>query len=103
MATLVLAVAQPQLAPFRMSDRFRHEVTFFMTPGDAAGAPQLARGEYWIRLEDARTALDDGVVRIVSPLDSANRAEIEITEEHELWLEWMIAHAVEHVRLKDEG
>lgn len=101
MATLVLAVAQPQLGPFRMSDRFRHEVTFFMTPGDVAGAPILAKGEYWVRLDDARLALDDGVVRIVSPLDSANRAEIEITEEHEQWLEWMIANAVEHVRLME--
>ena len=99
MPTLVFAVDQPSLAPLSMPTRFRHDVTYFVThPGDK-GVPPLPPGEYWVRQEDARQILDDGFIRIVSPLDSENRMEIELTEEQEQWLEWMVAHAVEHLRL----
>ena len=83
-----------------MPDRFRHEITFFMSIPGEQGIPQLAAGEYWVRLEEARRWFDDGVVRVVSPLDSENRTEIEISEDQERWLEWMIENQVEHVRLK---
>jgi hypothetical protein len=99
MSVLVYAVARPELEPFRMPDRFRHEITYFMTVSGEGGIPKLPAGEYWIRLADAKTSLDDGVVRIVSPLDSASQAEIELSEEQEAWLEWMVASGVEHVRL----
>ncbi len=99
MAILVYAVNRPELLPFQMPDRFRHEITYFMTISGEGGIPKLPSGEYWIRLEDAKVALDDGVFRIVSPLDSATKAEIEISEEQEAWLEWMVKGQVEHVRL----
>ena len=98
MPVLLYCVNRPDLAPFRMPDRFRQEITFFMTsPGDE-GVPKLATGEYWIRLADAKSFLDEGCLRIVSPLDSATKAEIELSEEQESWLEWMVAHNIEHVR-----
>ena len=59
----------------------------------------MAAGEFWINLEDAKRWLDEGVLMLVSPLDSENQAEAEITEEQEKWLEWMVANGVEHVRL----
>ena len=99
MAVLVYAVARPELEPFRMPDRFRHEITYFMTISGEGGIPRLPAGEYWIRLADAKSSLDEGVVRIVSPLDSASRAEIELSEEQEAWLEWMVKGEIEHVRL----
>jgi len=99
MAVLVHAVARPELAPFSMPDRFRHEITFFMTISGEGGIPKLPAGEYWISLADSKSTLDDGVVRIVSPLDSATKAEIEISEEQEAWLEWMVESSIEHVRL----
>jgi hypothetical protein len=99
MAVLVFAVARPELEPFRMPDRFRHEITYFMTISGEGGIPRLPAGEYWIKLADAKTSLDEGVVRIVSPLDSASRAEIELSEEQEAWLEWMVEGGIEHVRL----
>ena len=99
MATLVHAVSLPQLPPFSMSDRFKHEITYFMSLPGEGGVPKLPPGEYWVRLTDSRTWLDDGVFRLVSPLDSENRTEIELSEEQESWLEWMVAHAVEHIRL----
>ncbi len=74
-----------------------------MTPAGEGGVPKLPPGEYWVRLADARTCLDDGVVRLVSPLDSATKAEIELSEEQEAWLEWMVANGVEHIRLETAG
>lgn len=100
MAVQLHAVDRPELPPFRMPDRFRHEVTYFMTPAGQAGVPKLPPGEYWVRLADVRACLDEGVVRLVSPLDSASKAELELSEEQEAWLEWMVANGVEHIRLE---
>ena len=61
--------------------------------------PLLGAGEYWIRATDARTILDECVVRIVSPLDSDCQAEIEISEDQERWLEWLVKNEIEHLRL----
>ncbi len=99
MPLFIYAVDRPEIEPFRMPDRFRHEITYFMAVSGTGGIPKLQPGEYWIRQADARTALEDGVVRIVSPLDSASRAEIELSEEQEAWLEWLVKNGVEHVRL----
>ena len=99
MAVSIHSVDRPDLAPFRMPDRFRHEVTYFITPAGVGDVPKLPAGEYWVRLADTRTFLDEGVVRLVSPLDSASKAEIGLSEEQEAWLEWMLANGIEHIRL----
>ena len=96
---LIHAITRPDLPPFRMPDRFRHEITYFMTPAGEHGVPPMPTGEYWVRLEDSRTALDDGVFRLVSPLDTDHKTEIEISEEQEAWLEWMVSNRIEHVRV----
>lgn len=104
MTVYVESVDNPDLPGFAMPDRFRHDVTYFATPAGSADAPaKLGEREFWIRQEDARSALDDGVIRLVSPLDSQHTTEIEITEEQERWLEWMIANQVQHVRLSRHG
>jgi len=100
MTLLVYAVDRPDLIAFAMPDRFRHDVTYFMTPPGDHGVPALPKGHYWIRIADARRWLYDLVVLVVSPLDSASKSEIELTEEQEAWLEWMVAHEVEHIRLE---
>jgi hypothetical protein len=97
---LVYAAELPELPPLTMPERFRHEITYFMTPPGVGDVPNLPAGEYWITLSDARRCLEDGVVRIVSPLDSDSKAEIELSEEQEAWLEWMVAHHIEHVRVE---
>jgi hypothetical protein len=96
----VTPVGRDEPAPLPMPDRFRHEVTYFMTPAGEPGVPHLGPGEYFVRLTDARKVLDDGCIELVSPLDSAMRAEVELSEDHERWLEWMIAHELEHIVLK---
>jgi hypothetical protein len=94
------AVDQPTAPPLVLPDRFRMEIPFFMTPPGERGAPaDLQEGEYWIDSGEARTWLDDGVVYVVSPLDAENQAEIELTEYHEAFLQWLLAHNVRRVRL----
>jgi hypothetical protein len=100
MPILVTAVDRPDVPPCAMPDRFRHDVTYFATPPGMQDAPaSLPEREYWIRTDDARRILDDGVITIVSPLDSAARTELELTEDLERWLEWLLTHNVQHVRL----
>ncbi len=96
----VFAVDRPDLPPFTMPDRFKTQVVYFMTPAGEPGVPPLGPHEYWIRLEDARQWLEDFVVSVVSPLDAEARAEFELSEEQEAWLDWMVAHQVQHVRLE---
>jgi hypothetical protein len=71
-----------------------------MTPPGEGGAPaELPGGEYWIDPDDARRWLEDEAVYVVSPLDAENQAEIELTEYHEAFLQWLLAHGVRHVRV----
>ena len=101
MPILVYAVEKPELPPFEMPARFKHDITYFVTQAGEQGVPEtIAQGEWWVRREDAQRLYDEGVIRIVSPLDSANSVEVEITEEQEAWLKWMIQHEIEHVRLE---
>src|SRR5947207_5413147 len=96
----VIAVDQPQLPPLGLPDRFRMEIPFFMTlPGERGAPAELGENEYWIELEDARRWLDEMVVYVVSPLDAENQAEIELTEYHEAFLQWLVTHGVNHVRV----
>src|SRR5688572_6085665 len=101
MPILVYAVEKTELQPFEMPARFKHDITYFAAQVGEHGVPEaIAQGEWWVRLEDAQRLYDEGVIRIVSPLDSANSVEVEITEEQEAWLKWMIQNEIEHVRLE---
>jgi hypothetical protein len=91
---------QPSAPPLELPDRFRMEIVYFMTPPGERGAPAtLPDGEYWIDREEARRWLDEQVVHVVSPLDAENMAEIELTEYHEAFLQWLVAHGIRHVKL----
>lgn len=98
MPLIVEAVDRPELAPFAMPERFRTEVAYFMSLPEP-GEPALPSGEYRVRSADVRTWLEEGVFHLVSPLDSAFQAEVELTEEQETWLEWMAANQIERIRL----
>lgn len=91
---------QPAAPPLEMPARFRTEIVFFMTPPGENNAPaKLGEGEYWINLVDAQRWQDDGCLYVVSPLDAQNKAQIELTEDHELFLEWLLRHQIQHVRI----
>ncbi len=96
---LVYAVDRPELPPLAMPLRFKHDIAYFMTPSGEGGAPKLSPGEYWIRMEDALGWLETGGLRVYSPLDSEKHAELEITEEQETWLQWLVDHKIQRVRL----
>ena len=99
MATLVRPIDRPDIPPLEMSDRFRVEIAYFMSLPSDAGQPPLPAGSYCVRLDDARRCLDEGVFHLVSPLDSQNQTEIELSEEQEAWLEWMVKHGIERISL----
>jgi hypothetical protein len=100
MSIRVHAVNRSDIPAYEMPDRFRRDVTYFMTPAGERGAPSLAAGEFWINREDVARWLEEGVLRLVSPLDSTKAAEVEITEEQENWLQWLAANEIEHIRLE---
>jgi hypothetical protein len=94
------SVDNPSLLPLELPDRFRMEIVYFMTPPGERGAPaDLGEHEYWIDLGEAQKWLDEGVVYVVSPLDAENQAEIELTEYHEAFLQWVVEHGICRVRV----
>jgi hypothetical protein len=96
----VVAVGQPNVPPLEVPERFRMEIVYFMTlPGDKGAPVKMADGEYWIDLDEAKTWLDEQVVYVVSPLDAENQAEIELTEYHEAFLQWVVDKGARHVKL----
>lgn len=95
---LVHAVGK-DIAPFTMPARFRTDVAYFITPAGEPGVPALGTDEYFVRLSDSRKWLEELVVRVVSPLSAEAQAELELTEDQEAWLEWLVQNEIEHVRL----
>jgi hypothetical protein len=63
------------------------------------GVPPLAENEYWFAHGEVSKWLQEGVFYLVSPLDSAHRTEVELTEEHEALLSWLDKNRIEHVRV----
>ncbi len=96
----VIPLDRPHVVPYLMPPRFKTEIAYFMTPAGDPGVPTLGADEYFVRLEDARKFLDELVVQIVSPLSEERKTEIELTEDHEAWLKWMVEHEIQHVRLE---
>ena len=95
----VEAVDRRDISTLKMPSRFRTEIVFFITTPGERGVPVLPEGEYWIDQDEARRWLDEQVIRVVSPLDAENMAEIELTDYHEAFLEWVVKHQISHVRL----
>ncbi|MFM8571455.1 MAG: hypothetical protein ACKOAU_07655 [Pirellula sp.] len=85
--------------PLEMPEKFRLEVVYFMTPEDSPGAPKLGPNEYWIEPRNVQKWLDEGCFSVVSPLDAESVAEIELSEEHERWLEWLKKNQITRVRI----
>jgi len=96
----IIAVDLPAVPPLDLPERFRMEIVYFMTlPGEKGAPVKMDDGEYWIDLGDAKKWLDEQVVYVVSPLDAENQAEIELTEYHEAFLQWVVENNAQHVRI----
>ena len=95
----VTSVDNPS-ASIDISERLRSQLVYFITPADAPHVPALEANDYWIDAANAAQWLEEGVFEVVSPLDSDNKTAIELSEEQEEFLEWLVAHQAQHLRLR---
>ncbi len=95
----LIAVDHPELPALVVSARLRSQLVYFMTPPDTPGVPALGESEYWLARNDVSKWLDDGVLLLVSPLDTENMTEVELSDEQEVLLGWLQKHQVQHVRV----
>jgi hypothetical protein len=95
----LLAVDHPEASPLVISGKLRAQLPYFMTPPSTPGVPPLGENELWIAQAEVSAWLADGVVCLVSPLDSAHKLEVELSEEQEALLNWLNKHGIQHVRV----
>ena len=51
--------------------------------------PALGEHEFYFAEDEVAKWIDDGVMYLVSPLDTANMTEVELSEEQEAFLHWL--------------
>jgi hypothetical protein len=98
-AIRLLPIDRQDVAPLAISERLRGQLVYFMTPPGTPGTAALNDDEFWFAPTDVEKWLDEGVFYLVSPLDSANATEVELTEEQEALLSWLRRNGVRHVRV----
>ncbi len=91
----------PQVAPLAISPRMRGQLVYFTAATGGAGMPALGENEYWFARDEVRKWVEEGVFYLVSPLDSANMTEVELTEEQEALLSWLDKNQIAHVRVRE--
>lgn len=89
---------RPEVEPLSVTTQLRSQFVYFAT-ASGPGVPELGDDEYYFDETDVARALEEGVVELISPLDTANMTEVEITEEQENLLQWLQANQVRHVRV----
>lgn len=97
----LLPVDNPAAPPLDISARLRSQLVYFMTPPDEPQVPPLGANDYWIDAGQTAAWLADGVFELVSPLDEERPTSIELSEEQEELFEWLTAHAIQHVRVRE--
>jgi hypothetical protein len=102
MARLVLVpLDHPEVAPLPISLRLRNQLVYFMSARDTPGIPELGEDDFWFAPDEVAKWVDEGVFYLVSPLDTENMTEVELTEEQEALLAWLHAQKVCQVRLEE--
>jgi hypothetical protein len=95
---VLIPLDRPEVPPRGITPRLRTQLVYFGSPAGAPGVPVLGENEYYFAADEVAKWLDDGAISLVSPLDTANKTEVELTEEQEALLEWLRANGVQHVR-----
>jgi hypothetical protein len=98
---MLVAVDRPGAIPLPISVRLRSQLVYFMTMPASPGVPPLGENELWIAQAEVARWLAEGVFYLVSPLDSANQTEVELSEEQEVMLSWLDKNGIQHVRVVD--
>ncbi len=97
----VVPLDRPDVPPRSVSTRMRNQLVYFTSPSEAPGVPELGEHEYFFAEADVARWLDEGVFRLVSPLDTANMTEVELSYEQEEFLQWLLDNKVQHARLAE--
>ncbi len=97
----LLPVANAAAPPLEISARMRSQLVYFMTPPDEPGVPPLQDHDYWIDAQQTAQWLEEGALEVVSPLDEEHQAVVELSEEQEIFLEWLAEHHIQHIRVQE--
>lgn len=98
-APQLVPIDRPEVRPCTLSTRLRSQLVYFASAPDAPGVPPLGEAEYFFAADDVAKWLDDGVLYLVSPLDTDNMTEVELSEEQESLLGWLHTNNVQHARV----
>jgi hypothetical protein len=98
---LLIAIDRPDVAPREISVRLRSQLVYFALPEGTPGVPKLGESEFWFDPAEVARWIDDGVISLVSPLDTAHMTEVELSEEQETFLLWLSKEGVRHVRAEE--
>ena len=96
---LVIPLDKTEIAPYQISATLRKQLPYF-TEGRIRDASDSDR--YFFPIARTSELLEDGVFYVVSPLDDQNQAEIEITDEQEDLLEWLVSNGIEQARVVED-
>ena len=99
--TMLVPLDRPEVATYRLSDRLRSQLVYFMAGPDAPGRPELGENEYWFDRDDVTRWIMEGVFYLVSPLDTENMTEVELSEEQDALLNWINRNEVWHARVEE--
>ena len=99
---LASAIDKPTVDPYEISQTLRGQLHYFTEGASArqwehSGDPNA----FFFPLELTSELYDEGVFYVTSPLDDQNQAEIEITEEQEDFLDWLISNQIEKVKVSE--
>lgn len=94
---MLVPVDRPGAAPKAISPRLRSQLVYFAIPSES-GLPEF---EYRFDADEVAKWLDDGVISLVSPLDTANMTDVELSEEQEAMLAWLSKEKIGHVRVEE--
>lgn len=94
----VIPLDKTEIAPYAISATLKNQLPYF-TDGKIHDTGNS--DEFVFPIARTTELLEDGVFYVVSPLDDQNQAEIEITEEQEDLLEWLVSNRIEQVRITE--
>ncbi len=98
---VLVALDRPDLPPREISVRLRSQLVYFSLADCVQGVPKLGESEFWFDPGEVAQWVEDGVISLVSPLDTAHMTEVELSEEQESLLVWLSKEQVRHVRAEE--
>lgn len=63
--------------------------------------PELGENEYWFNRDEVTKWVMEGVFYLVSPLDTQNMTEVELTEDQDAMLSWLEQNHIQHARVDE--